>query len=184
MTTKELPPANDSGTPNSQNAPDETRKVLSLDDLANRQQAAIVTLKETTGELDSIIEKTVSAVDEIVAHSKETVEEIKNRAAERADAVVEEATAQAQKIISDADMERRSQARDAVSKASRAIEGVRKLGELVEAGRISAAKQSKLYRENRAALEAPIDDLLQSVLKVLQKLEKKAKIFDGSSRPT
>ena len=183
MTTKELQPANDSGTPNSQKAAAEAPEVLSLDELANRQQAAMVTLKETNAQLDTLIEKTAGSFDEIVAHSKEMNDEVQNRASEQAGAGLEEAKAQAQKIISDADMEKRSLARDAVSKASRAIEGVRKLGELVEAGRISAAKQSQLYRENRSAFEAPIDDLLQTVLKVLQKLEQEAKLLEGPEGP-
>ncbi len=180
MTTNELQQANNSETADSQIDVAETPGALSLEELGNRQQAAMATLKETTSELDTLLENTVGAVGENVSQSKKMTDEVKNQAAEKAAAVLEEAKAQAQEIISDADKERRSQAREAVMK----------VGELIEAARSSAGGVAKpdweklqFTGEIRSALEASIENSLQSVLKDLQDLRQQTKVLEGQDGP-
>ena len=177
MTVKDLKPANDSGTPDSPETVAESQEAPSLEELANRQQAAMAKLGEITSALDTLLEETISAVDESVAQSKKKADEIKNQAAEKAAAVLAEAQARAQKIISAAESEGKTQAWEAT--------------DLIEEARSSAGRLAKpdlerlpsLTGEIRAALEASIEQSLKSVLKDLQDLEQETRLSEGPEGP-
>ncbi len=172
MTIKELSPTYGSGTLDPQEAQEESQKPLSLKDLANRQQAAMSKLTETTSAFDALLEETITAVDERVSQSQALAEEAKIQAAEKAAAVLSEAEARAQEIISGADREGRTQSETAMTK----------VGELIEAARSSAGRVatpdseqvSSLTGEIWTALEASIEQSLQSVLMDLENLEQRS----------
>ena len=169
MTIKELKPANDSRTPDSREAAAESQEVLSLERLASRQQAAMAKLKETNSALDTLLEETTSTVDECIAQSKKMTDEVKSQASEKAAAMLAEAQDEAETIISAADREGKTQSRAAM----------RKVGGLIEAARSSASHVPRPEREQLplmtgeiwAALEASIEQALQSVLNDLDNME-------------
>jgi len=177
MAIKDLNRANGSGTPDPQEAASESREALSLSELASRQQAAMAQLKETTSAYDTLLEETVKAVDENIIQSKKMTDEVKNQAAVTAAVML----AEAEKIISEADREGRTQAREAM----------RKVSDLIEAARSSAGRVARPDREQLpwltgeiwTALEASIEQSLQSVLKDLQTLEQETKLSEGQGGP-
>ncbi len=166
MTVKDLKPANDSGTPDFHEAVAESQEVLSLEELASRQQAAMAKLKETTGAFDTLLEETITAVDESISELDMMADEVNSQAAEKAAAVLAEAQAQAEKIISEAAWEGRTVAK-------------RKVSDLIEAARSSAGRiarpdweqQPLLTGEIWAALQASTRESFQSLLKDLQNLD-------------
>ena len=181
MTIKDLQPANDPRTPDSQQAAAESQEVLSLEELANRQQAAMAKLKESTSTFDNLLEETVVAVDETINQSKNLTNEIKDQAAEKAAAMLAEAKIQAQTIISEADKERRVQALEATGQVRDIIEAAKS-----SAGRAARPDWDKLpllTGEIRAALEASIEQSLKSMLKDLQSLEQETNLSDGQEGP-
>ena len=163
MTIKDLKPANESGTPDSQEGVAESQKALSLEELADCQQVAMAKLKETTGAFDTLLQETIAAVDETIIESDKMAN---SQAAEIAAAVLAEAKAQAEKIISEAAREGR-------------IVAKRKVSDLIEAARSSAGRVARPDREQQplltgetwAALEASIGESFQSLLKDLQILD-------------
>jgi len=172
MTIKELSPTNGAGTLDPQGAEEESQTPLSLEDLANRQQAAMAKLTETTSAFDALLEETITAVDERVSQSQALADEAKNQAAEQAAAVLAEAEARAQEIILGANREGRTQSETAMTK----------VGELIEAARFSAGRVatpdseqvSSFTGEIWTALEASIEQSLQTVLQDLENLEQRS----------
>ena len=68
MAVKDLNLVNDTGNL------DESQEVLSLEELARRQQAAMGKLKEATSAFDNLLKETIVSVDESVAHWKEVTD--------------------------------------------------------------------------------------------------------------
>ena len=181
MTVKDLKAANDSETPDSQDAVAESQEAPSLEELASRQQAAMAKLKETTSAFDTLLEETISAVDESISQSKKMTDEVRDQASEKAAAVMAEAQARAQTIVSEADREASAQDRAAMGKVSVLIEAARS-----SAGRVARPSREQLPMltgEIWAALEASIEQSLRTVLKDLQNLEEETKLSEGQEGP-
>ena len=177
MTVKEFKPASDSGTSDAQGSDTGISNPLSLEELASRQQAAMVKLQDTTSELDALLEKTITAVDDSISQSKALAEEVRKRATEKSSTVLADAQAQAEQIISDADSEGLIQSRMAMTK----------VGQLIEEARSSAGQAAKPHSEQLpaltgeiwAALEASIEVSFQSLMQDLEILEQESTLSKG-----
>ena len=103
MTVQDFNPASESGEPQAQGAAANSETPLSLEELLNRQKAAMVHLSEANSAFDRILEDTIGAVDQSMTEWKKVADEVKSQAASQAVAVMAEGQAQAKTIMIEAE---------------------------------------------------------------------------------
>ncbi len=170
MTVKDFNPASESGTSQPPGAAANSETPVSLEELLNRQKAAMVHLSEANSAFDSILEETIGAVDQSMTEWKKVADEVKSQAASKAVAVMAEGQAQAKTIMIEAESDGNNAA---MTKVNDLIEDARST-----AGRIARPDHEEspsLTEEIWAALEASIEPYLHTLLDDLGNLEQETK---------
>ena len=170
MRIKDFNSDGESDAPQPQGAAANSEPPLSLEELLNRQQAAMVHLSEANRAFDSILEDTIGAVDQSMTEWKKVADEVTSQASSKAVAVMAEAQTQVKTIMVEAESEGDNAA---MAKVSDLIEAARST-----AGRIARPDQDELpsmTEEIWVALEASIEPYLQTLLNDVQNLEQETK---------